>query len=83
MEKGSIYPTKKGTPQGGIASPTLANMALDGLEAAAKKAVPARIDDDKRSKINVIRYADDFVITGDSKELLETKVKPAVEILPV
>jgi RNA-directed DNA polymerase len=79
MEKGSIYPTTKGTPQGGIASPTLANMALDGLEAAAKKAAPARIDGDKRSKINVIRYADDFVISGDSKELLETKVKPAVE----
>jgi RNA-directed DNA polymerase len=61
MEKGSIYPTKAGTPQGGIASPTLANMALDGLETAAKRAVPARIDGDKRSKINVIRYADDCV----------------------
>ena len=42
-------------------------------------AAPARISGDIRSKINVIRYADDFVITGDSKELLETKVKPAIE----
>jgi RNA-directed DNA polymerase len=79
MEKGRIYPTNKGTPQGGIASPTLANMVLDGLEAAARKAVPARISGYKRSKINVIRYADDFVITGNSKDLLERKVKPAIE----
>jgi RNA-directed DNA polymerase len=79
MENGSVYPTTKGTPQGGIASPTLANMVLDGLEHAAKAAAPARISGNIRSKINVIRYADDFVITGDSKELLETKVKPAIE----
>ena len=79
MEKGRIYPTKKGTPQGGIVSPTLANMVLNGLETAARKAAPARIDGYKRSKINVIRYADDFVITGNSKALLESKVKPAVK----
>jgi len=79
MEKGSIYPTKKGTPQGGVASPTLANMVLDGLESAAKKAAPARIDGYKLSKIHVIRYADDFVITASSKELLENKVRPAIE----
>jgi RNA-directed DNA polymerase len=47
-------------------------MALDGLEAVAHKAAP------HRQKINVIRYADDFVITGASKEVLETRVKPAV-----
>ena len=79
MENGRKYPTKMGTPQGGIASPTLANMVLDGLETAAKTAVPARIDGYKRSMINVIRYADDFVITGHSRELLESQVKPAVE----
>lgn len=79
MENGRVYPTKKGTPQGGIASPILANMVLDGLEAAAKAAAPARIDGYKRSMINVIRYADDFVITGRTRELLESKVKPAVE----
>lgn len=32
MEEGSVYPTLAGTPQGGIASPVLANMALDGLD---------------------------------------------------
>ena len=30
-------------------------------------------------KVNLIRYADDFCITGDSKELLEQEVKPLVE----
>jgi len=55
IEKGKIYPTKAGTPQGGIASPMLANMTLDGLEAAVKNAAP------KTSKVNVVRYADDCV----------------------
>jgi RNA-directed DNA polymerase len=72
MEKGIVFPTQAGSPQGGIASPVLANMALDGLEAAARKAAPYN------QKINVVRYADDFVITGASKEVLEIRVRPAV-----
>lgn len=72
MEEGTLYPTEKGTPQGGIASPTLANMVLDGLEAAAQSAAP------RGQKVHVVRYADDFIITGASKELLEQRVKPAV-----
>lgn len=72
MEEGIVFPTDAGSPQGGIASPTLANMALDGLEAVAHKTAP------RNQKINVIRYADDFVITGASKEVLETRIKPAV-----
>ncbi len=78
MEDGKIYPTKRGTPQGGIASPVLANMVLDGLEAAARNAVPYR-KNGITSKINVIRYADDFIITATSREMLEEKVSPAVE----
>ena len=72
MDNGVLYPTMAGTPQGGIASPVLANMALDGLEAVAIAAAP------RRHKINVVKYADDFIITGATKELLEMKVKPAV-----
>ncbi|WP_409526567.1 group II intron reverse transcriptase/maturase [Nitrincola sp. MINF-07-Sa-05] len=71
MEEGSVYPTQAGTPQGGIASPVLANMALDGLEVVAQQAA-------RNQKINVIKYADDFVITGASKEVLEQRVLPAV-----
>ena len=74
VDAGVFHDTKAGTPQGGIISPVLANMALDGLEQAAKSVVPRR-----GAKVNVIRYADDFVITGVHKRLLEETVKPAVQ----
>jgi RNA-directed DNA polymerase len=72
MEEGVVYPTEAGTPQGGIASPALANMTLDGLEEIAQRAAPSN------QKVHVVRYADDFIITGASREVLEMKVKPAV-----
>jgi len=72
VENGITYPSRKGTPQGGIISPTLANMTLDGLEEVVRSAVP------RRNRVNFIRYADDFIVTGKSKRLLEEKVKPAV-----
>jgi RNA-directed DNA polymerase len=72
MEEGVVYPTEVGTPQGGIASPVLANMALDGLEEVARRAASSR------QKVHVVKYADDFIITGASKEVLEVEVKPAV-----
>lgn len=81
MEDGKFFPTGRGTPQGGIASPILANMVLDGIKETAKSMAHVR---DRRngntisSKINVIRYADDFIITGATRELLEDKVKPAI-----
>lgn len=73
VENGRLYPTRKGTPQGGIISPTLANLTLDGLERAVHAAVP------RRSRVNFVRYADDFIITGKSRRLLQVQVKPAVE----
>lgn len=73
LEDGRLYPTATGTPQGGIASPVLANMALDGLEDAARAAAPGR-----DSKVHVVKYADDFVMTAASRDILEMKVKPAV-----
>ncbi|MFI5295262.1 MAG: group II intron reverse transcriptase/maturase [Thermodesulfovibrionales bacterium] len=72
VHKRILYPTEAGTPQGGIISPTLANMTLDGLEAELKE---FRAQD----KVHMVRYADDFIITGSSKELLENEVKPLVE----
>ncbi len=73
VEKGIAFPTRKGTPQGGIISPTLANMTLDGLEKAVREAVPYR------SRVNFVRYADDFIITGKSKTILESYIVPVVE----
>lgn len=71
MEREAFHMTQRGTPQGGIASPCLANMTLDSLEIAVNKV-------GKGHKINMIRYADDFVITGDSKEFLEHEIKPVI-----
>ena len=78
MEGRRLYPTEEGTPQGGVASPVLANLVLDGLETVALQADPHRRGN-LRPKINVVRYADDFIITGCSREQLEEKVRPAVE----
>jgi len=71
-----LFPTESGTPQGGIISPALANMTLDGLESMLAEKFPNA----KRTgrKMNMVRYADDFIITGNSKEWLEHEVKPAV-----
>src|SRR5271155_2182561 len=81
MENRTLFPTEAGTPQGGIISPTLANLTLDGLERLLKatfdrKAARWKADN---PKVNFVRYADDFIITGSSKELLEDEVKPLVE----
>jgi len=82
VENRNLFPTEAGTPQGGIISPTLANMTLDGLETLlAQHFGREKWTAGKRwhPKVNLIRYADDFIITGDSKELLEKEVRPLVE----
>jgi RNA-directed DNA polymerase len=48
-------------------------MTLDGLEKAVHSAVP------RRSRVNFVRYADDFIVTGKSKRILETQIKPVIE----
>jgi RNA-directed DNA polymerase len=81
MENRTLFPTEAGTPQGGIISPTLANLTLDGLERLLKETFRKKIIRGQcyRPKVNFVRYADDFIITGCSKELLEDEVKPLVE----
>jgi RNA-directed DNA polymerase len=71
--QGTLFPTVAGTPQGGVISPTLANMTLDGLEAELRKGTR------KKDLVHMVRYADDFIITGRSKEVLEDRVRPLVE----
>ena len=78
VEQGSKYPTTMGTPQGGIISPIIANLTLDGLEKLLKSSFKKNRSKGKNDKVNIVRYADDFIITGSSKELLESKVKPLV-----
>ena len=83
MEKHVLHETTDGTPQGGIISPALANCALDGLERLLQERYPTgkpvKSSGEKFPCVNFIRYADDFVITGKSKQLLEGEVRPLVE----
>ena len=76
VHEGNLYPTESGTPQGGVISPLLANIALHGLESAL--GVKYKWQKDKKckrggkytntSKRTVVRYADDFVILCETKE---------------
>ena len=79
IEKSVFNATEEGVVQGGPISPILANFALDGLEKKLRENYPKASDRSRRAKANLIRWADDFIITGSSKELLETEVKPLVE----
>jgi RNA-directed DNA polymerase len=74
VEFNRLFPTEAGTPQGGIISPVLANLTLDGLEPLLAQRFKSRKD-----KVHLVRYADDFIVTGSSRELLELKVKPVIE----
>jgi len=57
IENKQMFPTPQGTPQGGVISPTIMNMVLDGMELLLKKQFPRW----KGQKVNFIRYADDCV----------------------
>lgn len=75
MDQSVLYDTEAGTPQGGIISPLLCNLTLDGLEALI---APAKYSK-HRSKRHVIRYADDFIIIGASYAELDREIRPKVE----
>jgi RNA-directed DNA polymerase len=72
-----LFPTDDGTPQGGVISPILANMALDGMQEmlanhfdlSAKGQISAFVHN--KSKVNLVRYADDFIVTAATKEIAE------------
>jgi RNA-directed DNA polymerase len=78
MHKQVLFPTEEGTPQGGIISPVLANLALDGLESRLREHFPKPRTQSQPERVYFLRYADDFIVTGNSRELLQTKVKPLV-----
>ena len=77
IEKHVWHPTEAGTPQGGIISPVLMNLTLDGLQQGLQRRF--RRTKASNGMVNMVRWADDFIITGSSKELLEHEVKPLVE----
>jgi RNA-directed DNA polymerase len=71
-EKGQLFATTAGTPQGGLISPLLANLVLDGMEQALQAGTQAS------DKVHLVRYADDLAVTGATRQLLEQKAKPAL-----
>lgn len=76
----NLFPTEEGTPQGGIISPTLANMTLDGLQGILAERYKRRTikGEHYSPMVNLVRYADDFIITSENREVLETEIKPLV-----
>jgi len=75
VEDFELFPTEKGTPQGGPLSPIIANITLNGIEKALGEKFYSRkngtIDkpNKNRHKVNYVRFADDFVVTTDSEEI--------------
>ena len=78
IDKHLLYATEAGVPQGGVISPVIMNLALTGLERHVKSAFPA-YQGTQRTKVHVIRFADDFIITGKSRDFLEQEAQPLVE----
>lgn len=78
-----LFPTTEGTPQGGVISPLLANVALHGLETAIKSAFPrwSPTNSQEGWKPIVVRYADDFVVLHQNREVIEQIKQQATEWL--
>jgi RNA-directed DNA polymerase len=64
---------------GGVISPVLSNLTLDGLERVMRDHFPKTPKRANQGKVNFVRYADDFIVTGRSKDLLEQEVRPLIE----
>jgi RNA-directed DNA polymerase len=85
VELGHYQETMEGVPQGGVISPLLMNVALDGMErlfhCESRNGTPIapgmRPGPDRG--VSLLRYADDFVATAPSQEVLESYVRPKIE----
>jgi RNA-directed DNA polymerase len=75
IDHGARYPTTAGVPQGGIISPVISNLVLDGLEAVVHGSPGHR----RVHHINYVRWADDFLVTATSRQELAAVVQPRIE----
>lgn len=73
INEGELFSTDAGTPQGGVASPLMANIALHGLQSEILKGLTYK----EKMHTSVIVYADDFVVLSDQLETIH-KAKEAV-----
>ena len=73
MENQEFHPSEVGTPQGGIISPLLANIALDGMEKQLYDQLRSKyqVKELRQGQIRIVRYADDFVVMHSNKEVIE------------
>ena len=71
MEGEELFPTTEGTPQGGVISPLLANIALHGLETFIRDSFPGCYKGQRYWKPHVVRYADDFVVLHRDLAVIE------------
>jgi RNA-directed DNA polymerase len=78
LEKHVLFATTEGTPQRGIVSPALANRTLDGLQRLLTERFGTTRGRRRKHKVHLVRYADDFIITGTSRLLLQYEVQPLV-----
>jgi RNA-directed DNA polymerase len=76
LTEGQYWPTEEGTPQGGVISPLLANIALHGLEKALWQTCSHA-----EGKLHIVRYADDFVVFHPTLEGIEKARKTATNWL--
>lgn len=73
LDNGVFLKTEASTPQGGVISPLLANIALHGMEHyimtlfKQRRISPTRLS----PKVTFIRYADDFLVFHESREVIE------------
>ena len=73
MDSEQLFPTSEGTPQGGVISPLLANIALHGMEERVKQYAETLKGGkrDNRCSLSLIRYADDFVILHEELTVVQ------------
>jgi len=74
IDRGTLYPTTAGVPQGGVISPVISNRVLDGLEQVVCNSSHFR----RRHHIHYVRWADDFIVTANSREVLTDVVLPRI-----
>src|SRR5439155_11910716 len=75
----TLFPTEAGTPQGGVVSPLLANIALHGLETlvTTHPSLP-KGNHGNLKRVTLIRYADDFVLLHEDLAVLQ-ELRTAIE----
>jgi len=74
IDKGEMYSSTNGVPQGGIISPIIGNLVLDGLESW----VLGRPRYRRTYHLNDVRYADDFIVTASSEAVFRDDIIPKI-----